>query len=535
MRSLWCWGVACATVAWHLAASAEGAAQEPAAPAAPVLRGVLLLGDALLPAEQVKPGWQALLGQPMDAERLERLRQAVAQVHDQAGWGLVSVDTPRMQGGTAVVRLTALRLGRRTVVEGDGASQDGSTWFDAMLPALRTGEPPPLNAVDAQLRLAQLQPSRSWALDFRAAVPAADGQATRVPRAPTVVDAELRASELRPWWARVGLDNAGQAATGRERMRLQVGLADALGPGRSIDLAVMTSVTRPSRQRQVALRYQHPVPEWATLLSAEATHAYSEPGVVSEFFDVSGRSHGWSLAGRRLLPRIGGFEPHIELSYEPSLHRDVIDFFGSNLGYDVGLAPVVLGVGGAWQGDFSRAEGQLRWRHNEGWGTAAGSVDYELARAGAKPRWDVIEATLNVGATLARGRQASLRLQAQWASGPLVSPVQFRVGGSQLLRGLQESELGGDAGVVVALEHAWSLTDAHQLFALLDAGKAWRQQALAGEASWQGAASLGVGWRWQFLPRWQLQATWARVTWARDLGVTERGDSRLHLALDGAF
>lgn len=524
MRFFRQWGVACVTLAWHVVGAAEPVPQVREAQEAPTLRSVLLLGDALLPAGQVQPSWQALLGRPMDAERLEQLRMAVAQAHDAAGWGLVSVATPRMQGGVAVVRVTALRMGQRTLVADDQPIAAADAWLDAMLPALRPGEPPRLDAVDAQLRLAQLQPSRSWALDFRAA----SASASRV-------DAELRASDLKPWWARVGLDNAGQAATGRERMRLQFGLPDVLGAGRSVDLAVLTSLTHPERQRQLALRYQHPVPGWATLLAAEVTHARSKTGLVADFFDVSGRSDGWAVSARRLLSRQGGFEPHVELSYEPSVHKDVVDFFGYDLGHDVGLAPLALGFGGAWQGDASRAEGQLRWRHNEGWGTAARPADYQAARVGAKPRWDAVELALGLRATLARGRQAALRLQAQWASGPLVAPAQFRVGGSQLLRGLQESELGGDAGVAAALEHSWALTQAHEVAALVDAGVAWRHQALAGEVRRQGAASLGVAWRWQFQPRWQLQATWAHVTWARDLGVTERGDSRLHLALDGAF
>ncbi|RZL88871.1 MAG: hypothetical protein EOP73_30460, partial [Variovorax sp.] len=375
-----------------------------------------MTGNSPLPPSRIRAGIAPLIGQPVDAALLDRIRTAVAAAHDAAGMGLVSVDLPLMQQGVAIVRVTALRISRVEARSYPANPPEGAAMAEpvpapalqaavaAALPALQPGQTPDLDEVDRQLRLANLQPHRRWSVDFRAtedaqpAAPAVPAPATRFSSTPgqtlsteretpaatapartlpgarsaarqgQQIDARVGISGDDSFYGRAMLDNAGQAATGRERARLQLGHGDLFGPGRSLDATLLVSASHPDRQQQLALRYQHPLPEVATLLAVEVSKARSRPGIVSQFFDVSGNSHSLNVSARHLLARRGALEPYAEVALESSVHDDVVDFFGINLGSKVGVAPIALSLGATWQGAPWSVFGQVRLRHNFGWG-----------------------------------------------------------------------------------------------------------------------------------------------------------------------
>ncbi|RZJ24912.1 MAG: ShlB/FhaC/HecB family hemolysin secretion/activation protein [Haliea sp.] len=546
---------------------------------APAFTGILLVGASAVPLAQVHRRVAPLVGQPADAALLEKVRKLVAQAHDDAGLGLVAVDPPRLEGGLAIVRVQPLVL-RQVMAVTPGATAEPAPasaiqpMVGAVLPGLQPGQTPDLGALDRQLRLANLQPGRRWAVDFRprdVATTGATGQpapaiapapvfsskpgqtlasemetpvrATRAllsggqfqPGPDSLIDARVTVSDPDPFFGRLSADNAGQAATGRERLRLQLGHTDLLGPGRSIDLTALVSLAHPARQQQMAVRLQNPVPEWATLFALEASYAHSRPGLVQDFFGVSGKSRSLNLSARRLLARQGGLEPYAEVAIETAVHDDVIDFFGTNLGSKVGVAPIALTLGAIWQGGPWSAFGQARLRHNTGWGAHAGAGDYAAARAGASPHWTTMDVVAEARRGLGGGQEVVLRGQAQWSGDALVSPQQFRAGGANLMRGLPEGELAGDRGAAVALEYWAALSAQHRLGALLDWAGVRRNQAQAGEPASAHAASFGVAWHWQIAPALRLQTTAAQVVAARRLPQSGSGDSRVHLLLDWAF
>lgn len=564
-------GVAAAVLSLATPLRAQPAPTGAAVQTTPALRSVLLLGATDLPLEKLGAAYAPLLGQPADAALLERLRKAIAAAHDEAGLSLVAIDLPRMQGAVALVRIQPLVLRQLAVViPTPGAEPLPAPALQglatAALPALRPGQTPDLGAVDRQLRLANLQPNRRWAVDFRgegAAVPvaaAAPGLASlpgqtlasqKESPAPTSrvqlpggigrpgpehqIDVRVTVSDADPVYGRLMFDNAGQSATGRERVRLQLGHTDLLGPGRSVDLTALVSLAHPGRQQQVALRVQNPVPAWETLFAAELSRARSRPGVVQEFFGIAGDSRSLNLSARKLLPRRGGLEAFAELAIESSVHDDVVDFFGTNLGSKVGTVPLGFTLGATWQGGPWSAYGQARLRHNTGWGPHATDAAYASARAGATPDWTTLDLVGEARRGLGRGHEAVVRGQAQMSSDALVSPQQFRAGGANLMRGLPEGELAGDRGIALAVEYWFPLTADHRLGGLLDWAAARRNQALAAEPASASATSIGLAWHWQVRPTLRLQTAVAHLVSAHRLPQSRSGDSRVHLLLDWAF
>lgn len=548
----------------------------PAAAAEPALKNVWIQGSSALPPSRIHAYVADFIGQPADAALLEKVRRAVAEAYDAAGLGLVAIDAPQLYEGVAVVRVQSLTLGRVQVLpadtDGPALPPRAQAEAQAALPALQSGISPNLRDLDRQLRLANLQPHRRWAIDFRSADAPADapppeppappatgfsllpGQTVATAQDPPVaatpplrpavetgqaaqgqVDAHVLLSGASPFYGRLLLDNDGQDATGRERARLQLGHGDAFGPGRALDLTLLTSIEHPSAQRQIALRYQHPVPAWASLVTLEASRATSRPGLVQEFFDVSGDSRSLNLGVRHLLARRGALEPYVEVGLERSVHDDVVGFSGINLGSKVGATPLLLSMGATWQGNSWTAFGQARLRHNTGWGGYGHSADYDSARAGATPHWTALDLAAETRHAVGGGAEFVARAQAQWSRDALISPQQFRVGGASMMRGLKEGELGGDKGVALALEFWWSLPAEHRIGVLLDGAAVRRNQVTSGDLARASAASGGLAWQWRPLPALRLQASVARLLRVNHLPQREAGDTRLHAMLDWSF
>jgi hemolysin activation/secretion protein len=572
--------LAAALLASASVAPAQAASPLPPAGAeAPLFKGVLLLGSTALPPSEIAPFVAPYVGKPADAALLEQVRLAVSAAHDDAGFGLVSIGTPLMQGSTALIRVQPLSVGRIEVQTGAEGSSAAPASLDvqaaAAFPALRPGVTPDLKALDRQLRLANLQPHRRWAVDFRAADSASAASAPPDARPPSgdtplvnnqrgqsiaaakdapeavpeirlpgfipgldgvsTVEARVVASSDDPLFGRVLLDNAGQPATGLARLRLQLGHGDLFGPGRSLDLTGLVSIAHPDRQHQLALRYQHPLPRHGTLLSAEFSLSRSRPGVVEEFFEVSGDSKVGSISARRLLARRGALEPFLEAGFELGTYDDVVDFFGENLGSKVGTSPLALALGGSMQGGGWSAFGQFRVRHNLGLGSASGAADYEASRSGATPGWTTFDAFLDARRAIGRGQEAVLRVQGQVTGDALVSPQLFRAGGQSSMRGLLESEMAGDTGIAASFEYWGSLGAGHRLGGLVDTAAAHRNKALAGEIRNSSATSAGVAWQWDAARGLRLTASVAKVLAAKNLPETRKGDTRAQLLLDWAF
>lgn len=583
--------VMAASTGLHTATSAQQTgAPAPASPAPAeaqtTLGGILVLGSTALPVSQVSAAAGPFIGQPVTPALLQQVRLAASDAHDDAGVALVSVDAPFMVGTTALIRVQQLRLAAITVGLPAGAAAPikvppaVAAQAMAALPALRAGETPNLKTLDRELRLANLQPHRRISVDFRwsdsatqtaapAGSPALPAPA-RVPLGPSsanvqgrpiasaadipaavpitrlpgfsetqddasMLDARILVSDSTPYYGRVLVDNAGQPATGRQRLRLQVGHGDLLGPGRALDITTLVSITHPERQYQFALRYQHPLPAAATLLSAEASISRSRPGLVNEFFDVSGNSKIANISARRLLPRSGTLEPYIEAGFEMAEHNDVVNFFGVNLGSKVGTAPLSVTLAATWQNDRSNAFGQLRVRRNTGLGGLATAARYNAARFGATPDWTTLEAFAVFRSATGKGQEFVLRAQGQLTGDALIAPQQFRAGGQNFMRGLIENEMAGDSGAAATLEYWGTLAPGHRLAGFVDGAVAGRNKALANEVGTLSALSAGIAYQWTIRPGLQLNLAGARVMTARNLPQSEAGDTRLLVLLEWAL
>lgn len=96
-------------------------------------------------------------------------------------------------------------------------------------------------------------------------------------------------------------------------------------------------------------------------------------------------------------------------------------------------------------------------------------------------------------------------LRGQWSADPLLSSEEFGIGGINIGRGYDPSEIVGDDGVAAKLEvqwnkpYQWDFVQNYQLFAFYDIGKVWQQDATASIDKVNSLASAGFGLRMDFM------------------------------------
>lgn len=92
----------------------------------------------------------------------------------------------------------------------------------------------------------------------------------------------------------------------------------------------------------------------------------------------------------------------------------------------------------------------------------------------------------------------------QWSSAPLLSAEEFGVGGSDIGRGYDSSEIVGDEGVAGKVEIQWNnpreteLCKSYQLFGFYDAGRVWNKDATTSSQKRDSLTSTGFGLRAEF-------------------------------------
>jgi hemolysin activation/secretion protein len=157
------------------------------------------------------------------------------------------------------------------------------------------------------------------------------------------------------------------------------------------------------------------------------------------------------------------------------------------------------------------------------------SATYAASRAGANASWQSWQFDAGWQRELASGWMPAVRMNAQYASAPLIAAEQFGLGGLRAVRGLHEREGAGDRGHRANFEvYGPRLGEGQRLLGFFDAGRTKRLNAQPGEIGTEGLSSAGIGWRGQFGTSVQVSADFARIL--NGTARNPRGDSMLHLS-----
>lgn len=528
-------GLAAALPTAALAQPTPPAAANPEARVA--VRAFKVDGNTLLDAALLQSTLQAWLGERSLAD-LRQAAQAVQGLYTRAGFGAVVAYLPPqpVADGTLTITVVEGKVGRVSV---QGVQRLSAARLRAALPSLVEGRTPRLRRIDAELQMANENPSRTV------------GVLLGPGGAPGEVEATVKVSEHALHHFSLGLDNSGNQRTGDYRLSLAWQHADLSGHDDVLNLQWQTSPTQASAVSVISAGYRLPLVRQLAALELFAAHSDVDGG--SQTLPGSGGDLRFSgkgrIAGARgvwYLPRRGEYDQRLTTGLE---YRAYLNDCGVNglpngacgsAGQSVSVQPLTLEYT-AQTGGSSPAMFSVGLARNLALGGQhSAAADFEAARPGAARHYTVLRLQGQMARPVLEDWQLAGRMAAQYSADGLVPGEQFGLGGAGSVRGYQERELSADRGLALTLElvspgQAWAgpavdlrgllFVDAGQLSN--NAGLACRTlQTRCSLAAWGLGARLGWG---------ALQLRLAVAQARRDASTTQSGDWRAHVALNASF
>lgn len=446
-----------------------------------LIGSIVLRGDTLLPAAQTDRILQPFIGKRLGVNRINLLLRRLTQAFIEAGYITTRAYVGSQNLGAGTLELTVipgtiekLRYNGREIAPG-GLSDPG---VRLALP-FREGEP--LDLADLEQGIDQLNRLRR----NRAEMKILPGD---TPGGSIVA---IDNSQAERFYYTLGADNQGTRVTGQMRARAAVEANDLLGLQESLGLAFVGS------RDTNALLFSAAVPWGYNTLSY--TYAYSEfQNLIGDTALLFGTSRGHTLAFNRVLARSRAGKRALDVSLALREARRDIN--------NIELTPHKLAVlrlaynelrrfpDGALPGYWTVDVGLSRGLRAFGAVRDAQDLPGEAARA----QFTKLDAALGLGLQVRPGFDYRATLAAQWANTPLYGSEQFFIGGANSVRGFAESALGGERGISVRNELAYTRLPALlgerarlEPFVFADAG----QVQLVAEGTWRALAGAGLGVR----------------------------------------
>jgi hemolysin activation/secretion protein len=251
-------------------------------------------------------------------------------------------------------------------------------------------------------------------------------------------------------------------------------------------------------------------------------------------FLVSGESTNFGVQFQHSLSRTTQTRHTLVIGIDEHRYRDVVDYFGTNLGASVTSRPASLGYQFQHNNPDDSVAAALTLQRNVPGGALNDDATYAAARAGASAKWQTLGFDGSWQHRFKAGWMSALRLTAQHSNSPLIASGQFGVGGQSAVRGFSENEGAGDSGWLTRIEiYTPVLGNNHRLLGFVDSGSSKRINAQAGELGAQELSSYGLGWRAQYSSGWSLAADAAFV--AKGTSLHPAGSKRVHLLANWQF
>lgn len=502
-----------------------------------VVREFRVTGNTLLPQPRIDEALAPFKGERSLAE-LNAAAAALQALYRDEGYGSVIAYLPQQSGPAGVATIAVLegRI-RRVVVIGHQAVSEAVV--RRSLPSLAEGLTPQLHRIDAEVQLANENPARQVAVSLEAG--AASGE----------VDANVSVTESPPSTWTLGLDNTGNAGTGRLRAHAGYQRAGLWDLDHVLSLQFQTSPEKLDSVRVFSASYRAPLYGAGLMLDLFGAYSDVDGGTTSTVagplqFSGKGEVFGVRLGGQ--LRRSGELVQRLAVGLDHRAYINNCAISGlpagacGTAGESVAVRPLSLDYQLQWSGDVPLALQLTLARGLRLGGRHADDASFTAVRPGAQPDFTTLRADGSAQLQLSEQWQLALRARGQLSSAALVPGEQFGAGGSTAVRGYEERELSGDTGLLGSLElmgpnlagPAFNAVEQFRLLGFVDAGRVWNRlgtpcRDLQTRCS-IGAVGLGARLGGNGL---QVRFDWALAL--KDGVSTARHDQRLHLQVAYSF
>ena len=427
------------------AAGAPAFAQAPAAPpmatpsASPVfsIKGFKITGENPLGDGETTQVLAPFLRADATIDTLQKATSALEGALRSKGFGLHRVALPPQEVGDMVtlniVKFTVAKVN----IEGRSIYDEGNV--RRALPELREGESPNFKTLAIQTAIANENPNKQVQVGLRES------------EQPDKIEATIIVKEQRPWTFAVGLSNAGNESSGRDRLTVSGGHTNLFNLDHQFVGAYTTSIERTSDVKQLGLSYKVPLYRQGGVVGL----SYTRSDVVGNFgtFTSTGAGHTFSASYTLYLAPQGGRRSYVAFGLEDKVF-DATDISGVVVGVDRRSRPLTVGYTARTESDTAV------WGYDVGLAANTGSgANNDLASYQTEdPRidtvhWKAVRGGLHYTAPFAQTWLWSARAQAQYSPDVLISGEQFGLGGLGSVRGTSiDRPMTGDKGIVGSLE-----------------------------------------------------------------------------------
>lgn len=516
-----------------LAAGAAAAAEPAATPTsdAAALRFDIaryeVSGNTLLSAAEIEAAVRPYTGSGRNFGDVQQALEALEALYRARGYQVVTVQLPEQELNGGVVRLNVVqsRIGR-ILVTGNKVVDDANV--RASMPTLRAGQTPDLNAVSANLRMANENPARKISLKLQ------NGEAE------DEVDARLEVSDQKPWKAMLNLDNSGNEQTGKTQASVVLQHANLWGRDHVGSFQYTTTAEEPSKVSVYGLGYHIPLYLLGDSVDLFASYSDVDSGsVTAGLFNLAVSGRGSVLGARynHTLARHGELDARLVYGLDIKAYKNSVLFSGENFGNDVTVHPLSVGYTASRPLGGGEASVALALVRNLPGGSRGKSDDFARARSGAKAGYTLLRVSGAFARPLGGDWQGRMQFSGQFSGDALVPGEQFGAGGGASVRGLDERAISSDSGAFVNGElYTPNFCGSGQwqcrAVGFVDAARGTRNKALPGEIDSIHVASAGAGLRVNFGNSMNLQLDYGHVV--RDGGLG--GDrNKLHVRVGLAY
>jgi hemolysin activation/secretion protein len=521
--------VAVSVLAAPALAQVPGATPAAAPPAVPVfaIRGFKITGENPLGDGETTQVLAPFLRADATIETLQKATSALEAALRGKGFGLHRVALPPQEVGDTVtlniVRFTVAKV----TVEGRSLYDEGNV--RRALPELREGESPNFKTLAIQSAIANENPNKQVQVGLRES------------EQPDKIDATITVKEQRPWTFAVGLSNAGNESSGRDRLTLSGGHTNLFNLDHQFVGAYTTSIERMSDVKQLGLSYKVPLYRQGGVVGIN----YTRSDVVGNFgsFTSTGAGHTLGVNYTLYLTPEGGRRSYVAFGVEDKVF-DAVDISGVAVGVDRRSRPVTLGY-------IARTESDRAvWGYDANLAVNTGSgANNDLASYRTEdPRidtvhWKAVRGGLHYTASLAQTWLWSARAQYQYSPDVLISGEQFGLGGLGSVRGTGiDRPMSGDKGASASFEVTTpEVVTGLRFLGFVDAGWIGNNSANgANKPSSDHLASVGLGLRYLNEP-FAVSMDYGRLLNSSKVPLTlnsaspQRGDDRFYVNLSVRF
>jgi hemolysin activation/secretion protein len=484
-------------------------------------------GNTLLETAEVQSLVGGFAGSNRSFSDVEHAMAAIEGAYRKRGFSLVKAVLPEQELNQGVVHIAVVetRIGQVRVT---GNEFHEVANIRGSLPAIVEGAIPDTNALSANLRMANANPSKRASLQLQSG------------DRPGVIDAVVEVADAKTWSAGAVLDNSGDEASGRSHITVQYQNFDVAGLDHVFSAQYTTSPENPSRLSVYGAGYHIPLYSLRSSLDVYGSYSNVDAGVVSAGpldLTVSGAGTVFGVHFNRELLRIGSYESQLILGFDRKAFRNDVEFFGVQLGDDVTVNPLSLSYAAQWALPAGNLNFYVTALRNIEGGSEASDANFTAARLGATPSYALLRYGVGFERPLPYEWYMRLTLNGQATRDALISGEQFGAGGARSVRGLQEREVSNDQGFAANAEfHTPNLCRAVSVgsircnaLAFVDGARVSRNEALAGESERDRVSSAGAGFRLTSGQALSLQVDYGNVISASN--PQYRGEQRLHALL----